>query len=113
MGVISGDRPKIPGRRNQENRKHGMHALRHYFASVLLDAGESIKALADYLGHQNPGYTLRTYTHLMPGSEGRTRSAIDQTFSREDPKTGTEPDSRLNDQGIGSSAACICHTYDV
>ncbi|GAA2382660.1 hypothetical protein GCM10010404_43890 [Nonomuraea africana] len=90
-----------------------MHALRHYFASVLLDAGESIKALADYLGHQNPGYTLRTYTHLMPGSEGRTRSAIDQTFSREDPKTGTEPDSRLNDQGIGSSAACICHTYDV
>lgn len=27
----------------------GMHALRHAYASVLLDAGESIKALSDYL----------------------------------------------------------------
>jgi hypothetical protein len=28
-----------------------MHALRHFYASVLLDAGESIKALSEYLGH--------------------------------------------------------------
>jgi hypothetical protein len=27
-------------------RDHGMHALRHLYASVLLDAGESVKALA-------------------------------------------------------------------
>ncbi|MFE9476093.1 hypothetical protein ACFYOR_34375 [Streptomyces griseofuscus] len=27
----------------------GMHALRHAHASVLLDAGESIKALSEYL----------------------------------------------------------------
>lgn len=55
----------------------GMHALRHTYASVLLDAGESIKALSEYLGHSDPGFTLRTYTHLMPQSEARTRSAID------------------------------------
>ncbi|WP_206641311.1 tyrosine-type recombinase/integrase [Nonomuraea polychroma] len=69
-----------------------MHALRHYFASVLLDAGESVKALAEYLGHQDPGYTLRTYTHLMPGSDGRTRKAIDAAFRPEGPddRTGTE-----------------------
>ncbi|MFJ5643092.1 hypothetical protein [Streptomyces sp. NPDC093223] len=29
----------------------GMHALRHFYASVLLDAGESIRALSSYLGH--------------------------------------------------------------
>ncbi|MBV9024444.1 MAG: site-specific integrase [Streptomycetaceae bacterium] len=58
----------------------GMHALRHAYASVLLDAGETIKALAEYLGHSDPGFTLRTYTHLMPTSEARTRRAIDKAL---------------------------------
>ena len=62
----------------------GMHALRHAYASVLLDAGESIKALSEYLGHSDPGFTLRTYTHLLPSSETRTRKAIDDAFT-EDP----------------------------
>ncbi|MBF5031131.1 site-specific integrase [Micromonospora sp. ANENR4] len=61
-------------------RATGMHALRHFYASALLDAGESIKALASYLGHADPGFTLRVYTHLMPASEERTRSAIDDLF---------------------------------
>jgi len=61
-------------------RDNGMHALRHYFASVLLDAGESIRAVSDYLGHSDPGFTLRTYTHLMPSSEERARRAIDAIF---------------------------------
>ena len=61
----------------------GMHALRHAYASVLLDAGETIKALAEYLGHSDPGFTLRTYTHLMPSSEARTRQAIDSAFAPE------------------------------
>ncbi|GGZ01210.1 hypothetical protein GCM10010327_34780 [Streptomyces nitrosporeus] len=43
-----------------------MHALWHAYASVLLDAGESIKTLSEYLGHSDPGFTLRTYTHLLP-----------------------------------------------
>lgn len=34
----------------------GMHALRHAYTSVLLDAGETIKALAEYLGHSDPGF---------------------------------------------------------
>lgn len=58
-------------------RDNGMHALRHYFASVLLDAGESIKAVAEYLGHTDPGFTLRVYTHLLPASEDRARRAVD------------------------------------
>jgi len=63
------------------DRKNGAHALRHYYASVLLDAGESIKALSECLGHADPGFTLRTYTHLMPSSEERTRKAIDDAFA--------------------------------
>jgi integrase len=64
----------------EPTRENGMHALRHFYASVLLDRGESIKALSEYLGHSDPGFTLRTYTHLMPSSEHRTRRAIDGVF---------------------------------
>lgn len=68
------------GKRYPSAREHGMHALRHFYASVLLDAGESIRALSSYLGHSDPGFTLRTYTHLMPSSEGRTRKAVDSLY---------------------------------
>lgn len=47
---------------------------------MVLDAGENIKALAEYLGHSDPGFTLRTYTHLMPNSQARTRGAVDRAF---------------------------------
>jgi hypothetical protein len=69
-----------------------MHALRHFYASTLLDAGESIKALASYRGHADPGFTLRTYTHLMPSSEERTRKAIDQAFGY---RSASRPDDGL------------------
>jgi hypothetical protein len=58
-------------------REHGMHALRHFYASVLLDAGESIRAVSEYLGHADPALTLRVYAHLMPSSQTRTLRAID------------------------------------
>ncbi|CAN5268489.1 hypothetical protein BH23ACT9_BH23ACT9_14690 [soil metagenome] len=64
------------------DRDNGFHVLRHTYASVMLEAGVSIRALADYLGHTDPGFTLRVYTHLMPASEDRARQAVDAAFSR-------------------------------
>jgi integrase len=61
----------------ERNRENGMHALRHHYASVLLESGVSIRAVSEYLGHHDPGFTLRTYAHLMPESEDRARAAID------------------------------------
>ncbi len=57
-----------------------MHAMRHLYASVLLAQGVSIKELAEYLGHEDPGFTLRTYTHLMSSSHQRARTAVDGVF---------------------------------
>ncbi|WP_062207541.1 site-specific integrase [Streptomyces sp. NBRC 109706] len=69
------------GERHQAAREHGMHALRHFYASVLLDAGESIKAVSEYLGHADASMTLRVYAHLMPTSRERTRKAVDAVFN--------------------------------
>lgn len=58
-------------------RENGMHALRHACASTWLEHGVSIKAVSEYLGHSDPGFTLRVYTHVMPSSEERARTAMD------------------------------------
>jgi integrase len=68
----------------EANRRNGMHILRHTYASMQLEAGTSIRALAAYLGHHDPGFTLRTYTHLMPESEDRARAAIDLALGEVD-----------------------------
>lgn len=50
-------KPAIRATGIPDDRHNGMHVLRHTYASVLLDAGESIKALSAYLGHADPGFT--------------------------------------------------------
>jgi integrase len=74
-------RPALRAAGLEAKRENGCHALRHFYASTLLDAGESILALSEYLGHADPGFTLRTYTHLMPSSTERTKAAIDAMLS--------------------------------
>jgi integrase len=80
-GVI----PTAKSRQHEAAREHGMHALRHFYASMLLDAGESIKAVSEYLGHSDPGLTLRVYAHLMPSSRDRARKAIAAAYNPPDP----------------------------
>lgn len=57
------------------------HNLRHTFASACLAGGVDIRTLADWLGHTDPGFTLRTYTHLMPDAAEKGRRAMD-AFAR-------------------------------
>ena len=57
-----------------------MHALRHSCASTWLEHGVSIKAVSEYLGHADPGFTLRVYTHVMPSSGEKARKAMDAAF---------------------------------
>lgn len=65
--------------------ENSMHELRHFFASVLLDQGESIKAVAEWLGHADAAFTLQTYTHLMPSSDERTKNVISGLYGRRKP----------------------------
>jgi len=45
------------------------HQLRHYFASVLLRAGVSLKIVSQLLGHANPSVTANVYWHLLDEKE--------------------------------------------
>lgn len=57
------------------------HAMRHFYASALIAGGASVKQVQTVLGHASAVVTLRTYAHLWPGDDDRTRSIIDATFS--------------------------------
>jgi len=56
------------------------HTLRHYYASPLIQSGESVKAVQELLGHASAVETLDTYGHLWPGADDRIRSALDKEF---------------------------------
>jgi integrase len=47
------------------------HHLRHGFASLLIAAGCSVRAVQHALGHANAATTLNLYSHLWPGDEDR------------------------------------------
>ena len=83
------DQEKIGRARYVTTRREGIHQLLHYFASVMLAGGVSIKELAEYLGHADPAFTLRVYAHLLPSSHDHARAVINDRFSHL--MTATDP----------------------
>ncbi|MFC9619513.1 hypothetical protein ACFTXM_05820 [Streptomyces sp. NPDC056930] len=63
--------------------------MRHTYASVQLDARESVVSVSKWLGHADPAITLRVYAHFMPEADGRGRAAMDAWF-----EDATEADSQ-------------------
>lgn len=58
------------------------HDLRHYYASLLIRSGASVKVIQSRLGHASAKTTLDTYGHLFPDEEDRTRTAVDTEFAQ-------------------------------
>jgi integrase len=56
----------------------GFHQLRHFYASVLIRSGESVKVVQKRLGHTSATMTLDIYGHLWEQDEEHTRTAIDE-----------------------------------
>jgi integrase len=58
----------------------GYHALRHYYATLLIGAGASVKTVQIALGHSTPMITLNTYVGLWPDQVDRTRTLVDEAL---------------------------------
>jgi integrase len=57
------------------------HDLRHFYASLLISRGASVKVIQARLGHKSAVETLDTYGHLWPDDEDLTRQAVDAVLA--------------------------------
>jgi integrase len=60
------------------------HTFRHTCASLLFEAGRNVKQVQAWLGHADPGFTLKTYIHLMDAGVG-SAAFLDQAVGKEVP----------------------------
>lgn len=58
----------------------GLHCLRHYFATLLIHDGASVKRVQLALGHSNPMITLNTYVGEWPDTDQETSTIVDATL---------------------------------
>ncbi len=63
-------------------RYRNPHALRHTFASLLLQNGESVTYVRDQLGHHSIKMTVDIYGHLVPGANRQAVDRLDDATGR-------------------------------
>jgi integrase len=64
--------------------------LRHSHASLLIDLGANLLALAQRMGHSDPAVTLRVYGHLFEGTQGELSRQLDELRAATAPKNDTD-----------------------
>jgi integrase len=66
-----------------------VHELRHTHASLLFEAGQSVKVVQERLGHASAQVTLNTYAHLLNDAQSRAASALDDLLGAGNELGGT------------------------
>lgn len=56
-------------------RRAIVHVMRHTFASMLIQQGESVTYVKEQMGHSSIQITVEVYGHLVPGGN---RAAVDR-----------------------------------
>ncbi len=56
--------------------------LHHTCATLLLYEGRTLSEAAEHLGHADPGFTARTYAHVMRAASCRRRIRISEAIRR-------------------------------
>jgi len=93
-GVIA---PRPPGGRYPVAREHGMHILRHWYSSCLLDAGVSLAGVMEFMGHSRKPQPVAVgvYGHVTDETFAAARGAVDRTlFALRPVAGGTEAERR-------------------
>ncbi len=66
------------------------HDLRHTFASLLLQNGESPAYVKEQMGHSSIQVTVDIYGHLIPGANRQAVDRLDDATRRNPRATRTE-----------------------
>jgi site-specific recombinase XerD len=67
---------------NASLRKIRFHDLRHMFASLLLQQGESPHYVKEQIGHHSIQVTVDIYGHLIPGANRKAVDCLDDRNPR-------------------------------
>jgi integrase len=65
-----------------------IHDLRHTFASLLIQQGESLVYVMEQMGHNSIRVTVDIYGHLVPGGNKAAVDRLDQAVSENAVSTG-------------------------
>ncbi|MQA85479.1 MAG: tyrosine-type recombinase/integrase [Streptosporangiales bacterium] len=65
------------------SRATGLHQLRHWWVSTLIDGGATIKEVQTYAGHSSSRITLDIYGDLFERSGDRVRKIITSAFGND------------------------------
>jgi integrase len=63
-------------------RRMRLHDLRHFHATVLLQAGTHPKIVSERLGHSSIAIILDTYSHVVPGLQEQAAQAFATAMDR-------------------------------
>jgi len=72
-------------------RRIRFHDLRHTFASLLIQQGESLAYVRDQMGHASIQITADVYGHLVPGANREAVNRLDDEVAAPPPATPAQP----------------------
>lgn len=72
------------------------HDLRHSFATLLLEKGESVKTIQELLGHRDISTTLNTYAHVTQKMKAASAARMEDILSKNLPTAETLQQTALN-----------------
>jgi len=71
-------------------RRVRFHDLRHTYASLLIQQGESLAYVKDQMGHSSIKITVDTYGHLVPGGNRQAVDKLDERITSDEEKAARE-----------------------
>ena len=67
-----------------------LHDMRHTAATMLINAGLNVRAVASRLGHANPNVTLTVYSHALKSADRQAADIMENLIAKKDTVTDTK-----------------------
>jgi len=78
-----------------ELRRIRFHDLRHAFASLFIQPGESLAYVRDQMGHASIQVTVDIYGHLVPGANRAAVDRLDDQVPAQPPAPPAQPETAV------------------